>query len=228
MADDLDAYLTFSDGTAGKSAFPAIVGETHDVTEKDFSSMQIRSYRFGFELEADETEETASKDGKTNPHAPSLRALQVTKALDVSSPQLLKALTSAARFDSVWLWQKKAGGQKGASGDYFWMIEMRQVTVTSVEWAANAGDSPEETVTLKYQEITAEYLPQKRTGELDQSKRQTADYTPDAAWVPDKANKGNNGNKGNGSTDINDFDPVQMKPFVDKLVRELRRRGVVK
>ena len=224
MADELDAYLTFSDGTAGTGSFPAIVGETLDVTEKDFSSMQIKSYRFAFELEDTETEQTVSKDGKTNPHAPSLRALQVTKSLDMASPQLFKALTAAARFDYVWLWQKKAGGQKGASGDYFWMIEMRQVTVTNVEWSANPGDAPEETISLQYQEITAEYLPQKRTGELDQSKRQTADYTPDTAWVPDKGDKG----KGNGSTDFNDFDPVQMKPFVDKLVKELRRRGVVK
>jgi type VI secretion system Hcp family effector len=227
MADDLDAYLTFSDGTAGKSSFPAIAGETHDVTEKDFSSMQIRSYRFGFELEDTETEETVSKDGKSNPHAPSLRAVQITKSLDMSSPQLFKALTAAARFDYAWLWQKKAGGQKGASGDYYWMIEMRQVTVTSVEWSAQAGDAPEETVMLKFQEISAEYLPQKRTGELDKSKRQSVDYTPDTAWVPDKGNKGKDG-KSNGSTDLNDFDPVRMKPFVDKLVHELKRRGDIK
>ena len=225
MADDLDAYLTFSGGTAGKRSFPAIEGETHDVFEKDFSSMQVKSYRFGFELEDTETEETVSKDGKSNPHAPSLHAVQITKALDMSSPHLFKALTHAARFDYAWLWQKKAGGKRGISGDYFWKIEMRQVTVTSVEWSAQAGDSPEETIMLKYQEIEVEYRPQKKDGSLDAAI--PAEYVPDTAWVPDKGNKGKNG-KSNGSTDLNDFDPVRMKPFVDKLVHELKRRGDIK
>ena len=104
---------------------------------------------------------------------------------------------------------------------------MRYVTVTSVDWSAQAGDAATETIKLKFQEISAEYLPQKRTGELDTSKRQSVDYTPDTAWVPDKGSKGKNG-KSNGATDLNDFDPVRMKPFVDKLVHELKRRGDLK
>lgn len=188
--ETLDAYLTFTSGTAGSGSAPKIKGETHDATERSggWDSMQIKSYNLKFELDTSGTEETPNKKGDTAAHHPQFQPVQITKTVDVSSPYLLAALCVAARYDKVWIAQRKAGAMKGAAGDYYWEIELRDVTIKNLTWSASTEGIPEETMELEYQGITAWYTPQKRSGELDLGKAVEYDYdlqSPD----PGKNNK---------------------------------------
>ena len=66
----IDAYLTFMGGHAGRGAAPRIDGETKDVVESGWSSLQILSYDLGFEMIAESTEETVVQSGEAVAHNP--------------------------------------------------------------------------------------------------------------------------------------------------------------
>ncbi len=174
----VDAFITFGNGlpSGGGRGF-TIDGESDDVFEKQHKSSQIQSYTFDFNLSMDSGLETSDGDSGKNTHAPRLEAVTVTKQLDLASPKILFALCNAAVFDWVCIWQKRAGGTKGRSGDYFWKVELRQVNISNLTWTADADGMPVETIRLQYHEISVEYIPQKHTGELDKGRHQTAEYS---------------------------------------------------
>lgn len=189
--ETLDAYLTFTKGIAGRGAAPEIKGETKDATEKSggWYSMQIKSYAFTFELDTSATEETPNNKGETLAHHPQLKPVTVTKVVDIASPFLLAALCLGAKYDKVWISQRKSGAVKGATGDYFWELELRDVMVANLTWNAADDGIPVENITLEYQGISAWYAPQNRTGELALDKAVEYDYDMQSADPGDKKNK---------------------------------------
>jgi len=189
--ETLDAYLTFTKGIAGRGSAPEIRGETKDATEKSggWYSMQIKSYNFTFELDTSATEETPNNKGETLAHHPQFTPVQVTKIVDIASPFLLAALCLGAKYDKVWISQRKSGAVKGATGDYFWELELREVMVKNLTWNAADDGIPVETITLEYQGISAWYSPQNRTGELALDKAVEYDYDLQSADPGDKKNK---------------------------------------
>lgn len=195
--ETLDAYLTFTTGRAGRGPAPEIKGETKDLTEKSagYSSMQIKNYSLDFELETSGTEETSNqKKGELTTHQPNFRDVKITKVVDIASPYLLNALCTAAIYDKVWISQRKSGASKDSTGDYFWEIELRDVTVSTLTWGADESGVPTENLTLKYNGITAWYTPQKRTGELDLGNAVEYDYDLQAAKPgKDRSSSGMNG-----------------------------------
>lgn len=174
MAGDLDAYLTFGDGTFGKGGKPLhVYGETKDVFENDFGSIQIKRYDMGFEQDLRSTEEWKPGDDDSAAHDPKFDPVSITKVVDVSTPDLLNAVYVGAVFDYVWIWQKKAGTSRERSGGYFFKIELETVNIASLKWSASEGGPPEETLSLEFRGIRLEYLPQLASGALDQTRAKT-------------------------------------------------------
>ena len=83
-----------------------------------------------------------------------------------ASPVIMQAMTMAAVFDDVWIWQKKSGASKERSGDYFWKVHLQNVHISDLTWSADS-DNLTETLSLTYQKIDVEYYAQKSTGELE-------------------------------------------------------------
>jgi type VI secretion system secreted protein Hcp len=169
MADNIDAYLTFGQGRVGRQSFPQIQGEAQDSIEKDYTSSQIDRYTFGFSRSRD-SENTAKAEEGGFPTGLSFDKVSITKKIDSASPALLRAICVGARFDEVWLYQRRAGGAKGKSGDYFWMITLTHVEIARLSWDGSADGIPTETIELEFGGVDADYVPQKHTGELDKGK----------------------------------------------------------
>ena len=161
----LDAFLTFGPGLAQSKSIE-IKGETADPYEKGYGSCQLSQYSLGFSLDTAAGTETDNKSGDTATHAPELKAVQVTKSVDAASPVIMQAMTMAAVFDDVWIWQKKSGASKERSGDYFWKVHLQNVHISDLTWSADS-DNLTETLSLTYQKIDVEYYAQKSTGELE-------------------------------------------------------------
>jgi type VI protein secretion system component Hcp len=189
----LDAFITFGDGWAGSKQV-RVEGETGDAFEKTWKSSQLSQYSLGFSLDQAPGAETGNQSGDTAMHAPELKPIQVTKAVDAGSPMIMQALTLGTIFDDVWIWQKKAGASKSKSGEYFWMLHFEQVNISNVEWSADA-DSLNETITLSYQKLDVTYLPQLRTGALDDQNQKFGQYPlPGAKLSAVKSNNKANAN----------------------------------
>ncbi len=216
----LDAYLVFGNGTAGlgKDA-PAINGESADEATNfddelvEFYPMQLTNYKLGFKLETEGTEETKDKGGETSAHEPELVEVTVTKQLDSASPALLKALCLSACYEKVWIWQRKAGGQKGMAGDYFLKIRLGTVYVAGIDWDASDGP-PTETITLKYQQINIQYIPQSATGKLEKKAAVSYEWPERGHRHPRKRDKVN----GAGSADLS---ASQVQDVVNKVMQKI-------
>ncbi len=172
----IDAFITFGNGIYPGGKPFTIDGEAEDIFEKDYKSSQIKSYTFDFSLSLDAGTETGNQEADTMTHTPHLEAVTITKQLDLASPKILHALCHAAVFDWVAIWQKRAGGAKGRSGDYFWKIELDEVNISNLTWNAEDDGMPTETLKLEYHGISVDYIPQKHTGELDKGRHKEAKY----------------------------------------------------
>jgi type VI protein secretion system component Hcp len=163
----LDAFLTFGPARTATKTGIQVKGETEDTTEKGYGSCQLTQYNLGFSLDTAPGTETDNKAGDTATHAPELKPVQVTKSVDTASPLLMQLMSQAALFADVWIWQKKAGASKKASGGYFWKVHLKNVHISDLTWTADS-DSLTETLTLNYQKIKVEYYRQLSTGDLEQ------------------------------------------------------------
>lgn len=168
----IDAFLYF--GRSLKGGKPQrIDGETTDRIEREASggygkSMAIQQYTMGFELNADLTEEHVNESDDKQHHNPTITSIRVTKAADAASPLLLAALWKGTQYEDAWISQRKAGGQQGMSGDYFWQIELQEVSITNIEWNASDGGETTETLTLQAAKgIHVYYYKQTQTGKLE-------------------------------------------------------------
>jgi type VI secretion system Hcp family effector len=161
----VDAFLTFGQGWANSKSIE-IDGETMDSFEKGFGSSQLTQYSLGFSLDTAAGTETDNQSGDTSTHSPELKPIQVTKQVDSASPMIMQSMTIGTIFEDVWIWQKKSGGSKTKSGEYFWMIHLENVNISDCTWTAD-DSGLNESLTLTYQKIDVEYKKQLHTGELD-------------------------------------------------------------
>ncbi|HWE72372.1 MAG TPA: type VI secretion system tube protein Hcp [Stellaceae bacterium] len=171
----IDAFLYF--GRSLKGGKPSqIDGETTDRIEREASggygkSMAIQQYTMGFELNTDLTEEHVNESDDKQQHDPTITSITVTKMADAASPYLLAALWQGTQYSDAWISQRKAGGQKGMSGDYFWQIELQEVSISNIQWSASDGGETTETLTLHAAKgIHVYYRKQTHTGELESQK----------------------------------------------------------
>jgi len=212
--DSIDAFVTFSQGTInGRQRAREVKGEAQDKIEKDYTSSQLQSYSFGFSLEGDLSEETSDQKGNTQSHHPKANEVTITKPVDTASPTLFENFCAATQYDNVWIYQRRAGGKKGLSGDYFWMVTLGEVTVTSLRWEGSGY--PTETIGLHFEEIWVDYVPQKHTGELDQSKKPPTGHY-DWHSAPNKMGE-------SGSVSSTDIDAA-----VERAIEKLRKAGKLK
>jgi type VI protein secretion system component Hcp len=170
MAGEIDAFLYFGRALKGGKP-PQIDGETTDVIEREASegygkSMAIQSYSIDFVHQMDHTEEMKSQSDGSQMHEPEVSSISVTKLVDAASPLLLGALWRGTQYENAWISQRKAGGGKGMSGDYFWQIELQTVSIENLTWSADAGGQTTETIKLHAKTcVHAYYYKQRSSGE---------------------------------------------------------------
>ena len=215
MASEIDAFLYFGPSLGGKPE--QIDGETGDVVERQAESgygksMAIQSYNLGFELNQDSSEETKGEDGGiSHDHEPQIHDVTITKFVDAASPALLQALWNATKYEEAWIAQRKAGGIKGRSGDYFWQLRLDTVVVKDLAWAADASGQITETVTLHCIDgMQAYYYKQKHTGEMESSPVKWG-----VAKVKRTNVKGKNG-------DRPQLDATQTRSLVNEVIKQIR------
>jgi type VI protein secretion system component Hcp len=172
MAGEIDAFLYFGPALKGGKP-PQIDGETTDVIERKASdgygkSMAIQQYSIDFAHPMDHTEEMKNQSDGSQMHEPDISSISVTKLVDAASPMLLKALWEGTQYKDAWISQRKAGGGKGMSGDYFWQIELQEVAIENLTWSADSGGQTTETLKLRATKgVYVQYFRQKKTGDLD-------------------------------------------------------------
>jgi len=218
MAADaqLDAFLYF--GKSLNNGKPThINGETGDAIESQSDSeygksMAVQGYSIGFTHEMDHTEETDNQSDGTQSHEPEINTITVTKLVDAASPQLLRALWEGTTYKDAWISQRKAGGVKGRSGDYFWQIELQEVSIQNLTWSADGGGQTTESVTLYANKgVYVQYFRQKHTGELEPS---PIHYETPAKHRHNKKNGAGNGSDG-------DLDPSQKQAVIKDVIKQL-------
>src|SRR5262249_37942585 len=138
-------------------------------------------------------------------------------------PQLLNALKNATRFERVLISQRKAGGKAGRSGDYFWIIELRDVLISSLQWSAQDSGPTGETLMLTYYDgITVEYFKQNPDGTLVKSAI-AAEITLEDTLKGKDGKDGKDGTgKSNGSGQISE---TQVQSVVKRVVQEIKSRN---
>jgi type VI protein secretion system component Hcp len=211
MAGEIDAFLYF--GRALKGGKPTqIDGETTDVIESQDSggfgkSMAIQQYSIDFAHPMDHTEEMKNQSDGSQMHEPTISSISVTKLVDAASPMLLRALWEGTQYKDAWISQRKAGGAKGKSGDYFWQIELQEVSIENLTWNADAGGQTTETIHLKATKaVYVQYFRQKQSGNLD--------TTPIEYEAPIQRP-----HKGNGADDMT---PSQIDAVVKEVLKRLK------
>lgn len=94
--------------------------------------------------------------GKVN-----VQDISITKYIDASSPNLLKACASGQHFDKATLTVRKAGGEQLE----YLVLEMDKVLVSSVSTGGSGGeDRLTENVTLNFAKFKTAYTPQSDKG----------------------------------------------------------------
>ncbi len=218
MAGEIDAFLYF--GPAMNGGKPSqIDGETGDAIESKDSggygrSMAIQGYSINFTHVMDHTEETKSQSDGSQMHEPEIQTITVTKLVDAASPQLLCAMWEGTQYTDAWISQRKAGGSKGKSGDYFWQLELIEVSIEQLTWSADAGGQTTESLTLHANKgVYVQYFKQKTTGQLESS---AIDYDAEITRV--KVKKNGDGN----------LDPGQKQSLIADVIKELKKQHYIK
>ena len=94
----------------------------------------------------------------------SLQNLSITKYVDKSSPVLLLACCTGKHHRSARLTVRKAGEHQLE----FLVIELTEVTVSSISAAGSSGDDrPSESLSLDFAKLKYSYTPQKVDGSAD-------------------------------------------------------------
>jgi type VI secretion system Hcp family effector len=174
MAGEIDAFLYFGPALKGGKP-PQIDGETSDVIEGKASdgygkSMAIQTYSIDFVHQMDHTEEMKNKSDGSQMHEPEIQTVSVTKPVDAASPMLLCALWEGTQYRDAWISQRKAGGAKGKSGDYFWQIELQEVSIENLTWSADTGGQTTETIKLHANKgVYVQYFKQTKSGDQETS-----------------------------------------------------------
>ena len=147
-----DSFMYFEGGD------PAIQGETTDSVLKSKKAFEIYSFSWG----ASNPVTVGSAAEGMGAGKVSLSSFSVMKKTDNTSPTLFKACCTGTHYPSASVVLRKAGGKPV---DYI-QYDFKEVMVESVQWSGSSGgdDSPAESVSFAYGEVTINYTPQKTDG----------------------------------------------------------------
>jgi type VI secretion system secreted protein Hcp len=131
-------------------------GESQDSKHADW--IEVDSFDFGISRPG------ASGSEKTSASIADLRALQVSKRMDKSTPNLLLSVATGKVYPSATL-DVCATGTSDASASCFFQIGLKNVSVVSAETSASTDDDrPQEMVSLNFEKITWTYTPMSKDG----------------------------------------------------------------
>lgn len=134
-----------------------VKGESRDKTHKD--SIDIVAWSWGMSQSGSMHVGGGGGAGKA-----SVQDLSITKYIDKSSTDLMKAACSGTHFKNAKLIVRKAGG---TPLEYL-IITMDMVLVTSISTGGSGGeDRLTESVTLNFAKVKVQYQPQKEDGTKD-------------------------------------------------------------
>jgi type VI secretion system secreted protein Hcp len=132
-----------------------IKGESADDKHKD--EIDVLSWSWGASQSGTMHDTGGGGAGKAN-----FQDLSFTKWVDVSSPKLLKAVSTGEHIKEVVLVARRAGGK--APLEYLKLI-MKECLISSVSAGGSGGeDRLTENVTINFAEYRFEYTPQKADG----------------------------------------------------------------
>jgi len=152
-----DMYLNFN-GT--------ITGEAKSKGHED--QVEIEGFSWGLVQEGDLHKGTGGGRGKVAVHD-----LTVTKSLDRSTTELIKAGINLKPFDTVTLICRESGGEESVN---YLEFEMSNVVVTSVSMnKAEGSGKPSETITLQFAKFKFKYSQQANAGSKEAEPHVTYD-----------------------------------------------------
>ncbi len=143
----LDVFLKLAD----------INGDSTDARHRD--EIQVLSWDWGGEY----SKGSGGGGGGASAGKPQFRRLRFAHLIDIASPLIMLACASGRRLREANLTMRRAG----ASSFEFLIVKLSDVSVASVEMAVNEekGDLFE-SVTLNFEKIDLQFIPQSSAGEL--------------------------------------------------------------
>jgi type VI secretion system secreted protein Hcp len=148
-----DTFLYFADGD------PKITGETQDKEYTSKGAMEIYSFSLG----ASNPVTIGSAAGGMGAGKVSLSSFNFMKKTDSASPALFKACAEGTHYTQVSVDLRKSGGAKPV---VYLSYVFKECMIESIQWSGSSGgdDTPTESVSLAYGEVTINYTPQLATG----------------------------------------------------------------
>ncbi|MBV8551425.1 MAG: type VI secretion system tube protein Hcp [Acidobacteriaceae bacterium] len=149
-----DAFMYFTGGD------PAVQGETTDSTYTSKKAFEIYSFSWG----ASNPVTVGSGTTGMGAGKVSLSSFNIMKRTDNASPTLFKACCTGTHYPSASVVLRKSGGK---AVDYI-QYDFNEVMVESIQWSGSSGgdDTPTESVSFAYGEVTINYTPQTKDGTL--------------------------------------------------------------
>jgi len=144
-----DIFIKFS---------PKVEGESADSKHK--GEIEIQSYGFGVTNQG-----TSHHGGGAGAGKADFQDLHFTKAVDKSTPNLLKFTAEGKHFEEALITVRKAGGGQ----QEYLKITLNDVFITSYHSDGHSGAVPSESFTLNFTKVKLEYSPQKADGSLEPS-----------------------------------------------------------
>ena len=131
-----------------------VKGESRDSVHEE--EIDVLAWSWGMTQSGTMHEGGGGGAGKVN-----IQDVSITKYLDSSTPNLMKACSSGQHFDKATLTVRKAGGDQME----YLVIEMEKVLVTSISCGGSGGeDRLTENVTLNFANVKETYTPQSDKG----------------------------------------------------------------
>jgi type VI secretion system secreted protein Hcp len=132
-----------------------VKGESRDKVHKD--TIEILKWSWGV------TQSGTLQNGGSGYGKADVQHLSLTKYVDKSSADLLKACLTGDLFDNAKLIVRKAGG---TPLEYV-IIDLKYVLVASVSTGCGGEDRMTETITMAFAKVKFHYQPQKADGSKD-------------------------------------------------------------
>lgn len=164
----MDAFLYFT-SSIDQTKVP---GESNDEYFKDKKAFELVSFTMGAENEI----KIGSHSGGGGGGKSSFKPFNFTKRTDTASAGLLQQLCVGRHFEECIIELRRSGGAGDKSGATFMKFSLKHVLVSDIEWSGSEDDL-EESVTVEYGAMKAEYIPQKPDGTMDTSNTKMAEWS---------------------------------------------------
>jgi type VI secretion system secreted protein Hcp len=147
-----DSFMYFTGGS------PAIEGESTDNVYQAKKAFEIASFSWGASNPVTVGSGTTGMSGGKV----SISSFNVMKKTDNSSPTIFQACCQGTHYPQATVVLRKSGGKPVDYIEY----DFKEVMVESVQWSGSNGgdDSPTESVSFAFGEVTINYTPQKTDG----------------------------------------------------------------